>query len=42
MKGLILHVLTFPSFKDIRNLVTVRKLLMEGDWLRAVQRYRIG
>jgi type IV secretory pathway TraG/TraD family ATPase VirD4 len=33
MKGLILHVLTFPSFKDIRNLVTVRKLLMEGDWL---------
>jgi type IV secretory pathway TraG/TraD family ATPase VirD4 len=33
VKGLILHVLTFPSFKDIRNLVTVRKLLMEGDWL---------
>lgn len=33
MKGLILHVLTFLSFKDIRNLVTVRKLLMEGDWL---------
>ena len=33
MKGLILHVLTFPSFRDIRNLVTVRKLLMEGDWL---------
>jgi type IV secretory pathway TraG/TraD family ATPase VirD4 len=33
MKGLILHVLTFPSFKDIRNLVTVRKLLMEGDWV---------
>ena len=33
MKGLILHVLTFPSFKEIRNLVTVRKLLMEGDWL---------
>ena len=33
VKGLILHVLTFPSFKNIRNLVTVRKLLMEGDWL---------
>ena len=33
VKGLILHVLTFPSFKDIRNLVTVRRLLMEGDWL---------
>ena len=33
VKGLILHALTFPSFKDIRNLVTVRKLLMEGDWL---------
>ena len=33
VKGLILHTLTFPSFKDIRNLVTVRKLLMEGDWL---------
>jgi type IV secretory pathway TraG/TraD family ATPase VirD4 len=33
VKGLILHVLTFPSFKDIRNLVTVRRLLMEGDWI---------
>ena len=33
VKGLILHVLTFPSFKNIRNLVTVRRLLTEGDWL---------
>jgi len=33
VKGLILHVLTFPSFTDMRNLVTVRRLLMEGDWL---------
>lgn len=33
VKGLILHVLTCAIFKDIRNLVTVRKLLMEGDWL---------
>jgi type IV secretory pathway TraG/TraD family ATPase VirD4 len=33
VKGLILHVLTFRVFKDIRNLVTVRRLLMEGDWL---------
>ena len=33
LTGLILHVLTFPSFKDIRNLVTVRRLLTEGDWL---------
>lgn len=33
VKGLILHVLTYRTFKDIRNLVTVRRLLMEGDWL---------
>jgi type IV secretory pathway TraG/TraD family ATPase VirD4 len=33
LKGLILHVLTCPAFKDIRNLITVRRLLMEGDWL---------
>lgn len=33
VKGLILHVLTFPSFAGVRNLITVRRLLMEGDWI---------
>lgn len=33
VKGLILHALTFRSFEGIRNLVTVRRLLMEGDWI---------
>jgi hypothetical protein len=34
LKGLILHVLTAPGFDDIRNLITVRRLLTQGDWLR--------
>jgi type IV secretory pathway TraG/TraD family ATPase VirD4 len=33
VKGLILHILSFPSFKDVRNLITLRRLLMEGDWI---------
>jgi type IV secretory pathway TraG/TraD family ATPase VirD4 len=33
LKGLILHVLTFPLYEGIRNLITVRRLLMEGDWV---------
>lgn len=33
LKGLILHVLTSPEFRDIRNLITVRRLLMEGHWI---------
>jgi type IV secretory pathway TraG/TraD family ATPase VirD4 len=32
VKGLILHVLTAPEYKDRRNLITVRKLIMRGDW----------
>lgn len=33
IKGLILHVLTDPHFEGKRNLVTLRKLLMRGDWI---------
>ena len=32
VKGLILHVITAPQFKDRRNLVTVRQLILRGDW----------
>ena len=39
VKGLILHVLTARSFEGMRNLVTVRRLLTQGDWL-AVQLLR--
>lgn len=35
IKGLILHVLTAPDFEDCRNLVTVRRLLSQGDWITA-------
>jgi type IV secretory pathway TraG/TraD family ATPase VirD4 len=32
VKGLILHVITDPKYKDRRNLVTVRQLILRGDW----------
>jgi type IV secretory pathway TraG/TraD family ATPase VirD4 len=32
VKGLILHVLTAPRYEGRRNLVTVRRLIMRGDW----------
>ena len=32
VKGLILHVITAPQYKDRRNLVTVRQLILRGDW----------
>jgi type IV secretory pathway TraG/TraD family ATPase VirD4 len=32
VKGLILHVLTAPEYEGRRNLVTVRKLILRGDW----------
>ena len=32
VKGLILHVLTAPEYEGRRNLITVRKLIMRGDW----------
>ena len=32
VKGLILHVLTAPEYEGRRNLVTLRKLIMRGDW----------
>jgi type IV secretory pathway TraG/TraD family ATPase VirD4 len=33
IKGLILHVLSAPSLKQHRNLLAVRRLLTQGDWL---------
>ncbi|MGE0278652.1 MAG: type IV secretory system conjugative DNA transfer family protein [Nitrospiraceae bacterium] len=35
LKGLILFVLTSPSFKEKRNLVSVRRLAMQGHWIAA-------
>lgn len=37
--ALLLHVLTSPEYEGERNLLTVRKLLMRGDW-KAVQAYK--
>ena len=33
IKGLILHVISAPYLAHCRNLVTVRRLLTQGDWL---------
>jgi type IV secretory pathway TraG/TraD family ATPase VirD4 len=33
LKGLILHVVTAPEFEGRRTLVSVRSLLLRGDWL---------
>ena len=33
IKGVILHVLTSPDFADRKNLITVWRLLKQGDWL---------
>ena len=38
LKGLILHVLTAEGYQGRRNLLTVRQLLMRGDW-QAVEVY---
>ena len=32
LQGLILHVLTAPPFRGERNLVTVRRLILRGEW----------
>ena len=32
VKGLLLHVLTAREYEGRRNLITVRKLIMRGDW----------
>jgi type IV secretory pathway TraG/TraD family ATPase VirD4 len=32
VKGLILHVVTDPAYEGRRNLVTLRRLIMRGDW----------
>lgn len=37
LKGLILHVLSAPYLREHRNLVTVRRLLTQGDWLTVEQ-----
>jgi len=33
IKGLILHIISAPQFEGQRNLITVRRLLTQGDWL---------
>lgn len=33
LKGLILYVLSAPDFDGMRTLITVRRLLTQGDWL---------
>lgn len=33
LRGLILHVISDDSFKDCRNLITVRRLLTQGNWI---------
>ena len=40
VKGLILHVLTAPEYEGRRNLITVRKLILRGDW-EAVEALRM-
>jgi type IV secretory pathway TraG/TraD family ATPase VirD4 len=32
VKGLLLHVLTAPQYEGRRSLVTLRKLILRGDW----------
>jgi type IV secretory pathway TraG/TraD family ATPase VirD4 len=32
VKGLILHIVTAPEYEGRRNLVTLRKLILRGDW----------
>ena len=39
VKGIILHVLTAPLYEGRRNLITVRKLILRGDW-EAVEKLR--
>jgi type IV secretory pathway TraG/TraD family ATPase VirD4 len=33
LRGLILHVITAPYLKGHRDLITVRRFLVQGDWL---------
>jgi type IV secretory pathway TraG/TraD family ATPase VirD4 len=42
LKGLILHVLAAPGFVGMRNLITVRRLLTQGDWLRVATLRKAG
>jgi hypothetical protein len=42
MKGLILHVLTAPEFEGRRDLVTVWRLITQGDWLMAAELREAG
>ncbi len=41
VKGLILHVLTAPEYEGRRNLITMRNLILRGDW-EAVERSEGG
>lgn len=42
IKGIILHVLSARLFEGRRNLVTVRRLLTQGDWLTIEQLREAG
>ena len=42
IKGVILHVLTAPDFKDRKNLVTVWRLLKQGDWINVEVLRQLG
>jgi len=42
IKGLILHVLSAPYLRGHRNLVTVRRLLAQGDWLTIAELQAAG
>jgi type IV secretory pathway TraG/TraD family ATPase VirD4 len=42
IKGIILHVLTASQFEQRRNLVTVRRLLSQGDWITVETLSRAG
>src|SRR5262249_15908907 len=42
IKGVILHVLSARLFEGRRNLVTVRRLLTQGDWLTIEQLREAG
>lgn len=42
IKGLILHVISAPYLAHCRNLVTVRRLLSQGDWLSVEELRQAG
>jgi type IV secretory pathway TraG/TraD family ATPase VirD4 len=42
IKGVILHVLTASDFEGRRNLVSVRRLLSQGDWIGVERLQKTG